>query len=248
MSQPPSPEDPARPTEADFARAVEQTFQRLRERPSLLSPEDFQRVLRWHRTGIPLGLVLTTMKVVFQRAASSRPRRRPSSLAYCEGAIEEAWEASRDIRVGSRAWTAAPDPDLAEELERAARCVLESGAPEETRTRIATRLRALALGDSSFTDRVDAVAAVDGELLAACRLALEPEQAASLARETEKQVAPYLRRLSPPDLERTTRLVEARHLRRLFRLPDISLLPLVASGGFPGPGEPGGGAPPQRTS
>lgn len=223
--------------EGDYARAVEQLFQRLRGKPMLLSPEDFQRVLRWYRDEIPLPLVLTTMKLVFQRALEQKPRRRPSSLAYCEGAIEEAWDAAREAALGGRSWQPTPDPDLAGELERVALAVLESSAPEAARLRTAERLRALVQGDSSFTENADAVIVVDRELLEDCRQTLTPGQVEELVQDTHRQLAPFRTRLSPSDLEKTARLIETRTLRRMFRLPDISLLPIIACGIFPAPGD-----------
>lgn len=87
----------------DYFEAIEEEFIRLRGAPLLLSPADWRLAQGWRQEGIPLALVLESVREVFarraERAAASpeAPKRRVSSLRYCRAAVEKAWAESREL-------------------------------------------------------------------------------------------------------------------------------------------------------
>lgn len=87
----------------DYFEAIEEEFIRLRGAPLLLSPADWRLARQWRRDGVPLDLVLESIREVFARraeraaAAPDAPKRRVSSLRYCRPAVEKAWAAHREL-------------------------------------------------------------------------------------------------------------------------------------------------------
>lgn len=87
----------------DYFEAIEEEFIRLRGAPLLLSPADWRLAQQWRREGIPLALVLESIREVFARraeraaASTEAPKRRVSSLRYCRAAVEKAWAVYRDL-------------------------------------------------------------------------------------------------------------------------------------------------------
>ncbi len=87
----------------DYFEAIEEEFIRLRGAPLLLSPADWRLAQQWRQEGVPLTLVLESIREVFarraERAAASpeAPKRRVSSLRYCRAAVEKAWAVYREL-------------------------------------------------------------------------------------------------------------------------------------------------------
>ena len=75
--------------EGRYVRAVEAAWSKLRERPIVLSPRDFEIVDGWRRRGIPLAVVLE----VFDHRAKRRGFGGGRSLTFLASSIEAAWEA-----------------------------------------------------------------------------------------------------------------------------------------------------------
>jgi hypothetical protein len=75
--------------EGRYVRAVEAAWSKLRERPVVLSPRDFELVDGWRRRGIPLSVVLEVLEDRAKRRGAGGGR----SLAHLVPAIEEAWMA-----------------------------------------------------------------------------------------------------------------------------------------------------------
>ena len=87
----------------DYFEAIEEEFIRLRGAPLLLSPADWRLAQEWRQEGVPLSLVLESLREVFarraERAAASpeAPKRRVGSLRYCRAAVEKAWAAHQEL-------------------------------------------------------------------------------------------------------------------------------------------------------
>lgn len=219
---------PEFPSDQEYLERIEKCFQALRERPLVLSPEDLQRVLRWHATGIPLALVLEVMDDVFHAAELRRPRRKPRSLAYCAPAVEEAWEDLREGRVGRRRMQrAAPDPSLDEALRGVTTALQESAAPRPVVDEIVGALGALAAGEGEGRLEDDVVSRLEERLLAACFSQLDAASRSAVELEAETEIARFTPDMTPELRERLLSRARARLLRSRFRLPDLSLLPLL---------------------
>src|SRR3954453_16361708 len=79
-----------------YFQAVEEIFVQLRGAPLLLSPVDWQVARRWHREGVPLDLVRSTLEEVFAKRRERGAKGRISSLRYCAPAVEAAWADLRE--------------------------------------------------------------------------------------------------------------------------------------------------------
>ena len=223
---------------AEYARAIEQSFRRLRRCPLLLSPADFQLVLKWHEAGIPLWLVLETVESLFSRRKDrGAASRTPLSLAYCRRAVEDAWHALQDARSGSRSRTHENEEgnkdgferEFEENLARARGALEQARLPDAIKAAARRDLDDWAALDAHHRDALavkDPLARIDQMLLEACRDALGSEDLAQLMKEAESET----RRLAPSadaaTRERLAATALARRLRTLFLLPDLTLLGL----------------------
>lgn len=87
----------------EYFETIEEEFIRLRGAPLLLSPADWRLADRWRQEGVPLFLVLESIRLVFERRAERQAaspeaqQRKVSSLRYCRPAVEKAWAEYREL-------------------------------------------------------------------------------------------------------------------------------------------------------
>ena len=228
MSDPDAPRGPDTADEERYVREVEERFRILRGTPLLVSPADFQRLISWHRRGVPLFLVLEALDHVFRRAAAEKPPRVPRSLAYCEAAVIEAFAEYRERQTGAPGpahAAASRAPALADLVARAREGLARSAAPEAAKV---AALEGLArLVEETRTPGVDAAAAIDAALVAACLSSLVEDERRALEEQARGDVAPFAAEMARAVLERAYRAALARRVRTRFALPDLTLLPLA---------------------
>lgn len=94
--------DPART--ARYARALERALAAASGRAVVLSPRDFALLTDWLARGVPLALVLEQVE---HRKAKGRDVK---SLASIAGAVEQAWSAVVDGRMGGTPAAGTPAP------------------------------------------------------------------------------------------------------------------------------------------
>lgn len=210
--------------EAVYVERVEDVFRRLRGAPLLLSPADFERVLTWHREGVPLFVVEGALEDVFRRAAERRPPRTPRSLRYCEPAVRDAFDAWKDGRHGARVTGALP-PEGPEIVAAAVVALHASRAPRGARERATERL--LRLAATPAVPGEDRIAALVAELVDACLGTLAADERAALEAEAEADLAPYADTMSDTVRNGARRAALVRRVRRRFDLPDLAALPLL---------------------
>ena len=86
-----------------YFERIEEEFIRLRGAPLLLSPADWRLADGWRQQGVPLHLVLESIRRVFERRAERQAaspeskQRNVSSLRYCRPAVEKAWAEYREL-------------------------------------------------------------------------------------------------------------------------------------------------------
>jgi hypothetical protein len=75
-----------------YCDQIESFFFRWKGRPGDLSPEDFRRVERWFREGIPLDIVLEGISSAFQAQQAGRNAgvEEVNSLGFCESFVHRA--------------------------------------------------------------------------------------------------------------------------------------------------------------
>lgn len=195
-----------------YARELERALSRVRERPVVLSPRDWELVVDWHARQIPLAVIHEALD-----EAAARARKRgssgPRSLSYLARTIDEAWDLIRAGRLdplegatpgaptiaGIReSWnrareSARTDSPLAVLIEELLRRLDEGASPEEVERRL----------EQSIVDRAP------------------PGLAERIRGEIETELAPFRERIPPADLEATSQRAVVTRLRRSLGLPKL---------------------------
>lgn len=199
-----------------YFQAIEEIFVRLRGAPLLLSPADWQVARRWHRDGVPLGLVRRALEEVFAKRKERGAKGRISSLRYCAPAVEAAWAELRELTApGERLEAPELDPSLRLEA-------LAAALPPELagRDRLAARIVALA-GDPPEIE--EELAVLDREMLAAAAASLGDALRGEVEAAVEKTLSGLRGRLAADELERSRERLTWQVLRQRLALPVLSL-------------------------
>ena len=200
----------------EYFRAVEEIFLELRGSPLTLPPADWHVARRWHRAGIPIGLVRRALAEVFAKRKERGAKGKISRLSYCAPAVEAAWEELRELTApGERLEAPAFDPagrlralaaalpaDLSGRDELAARIVSLAGDPQEVE---------------------EGLAALDREMLAAAAASLDGPARGEVEAAVEATIAGLRGRLSADELERSRERLTWQVLRQRLGLPVLSL-------------------------
>ena len=207
----------------DYFEVIEEEFIRLRGAPLLLSPADWRLAERWRREGLPVDLVLESVREVFarraERAAASpdAPKRRVSSLRYCRPAVEKAWAVHRDLGAVPPVRRRPSVIDVPAKL-----AALAAALPSSLQGVDAARRRLLAL-DGPAPEVEARLAELDLELAARAFDSLAPEDRETVLADAEAA----LRRTAGRVEERRLPDLRQRLVRRLVRerlgLPLLSL-------------------------
>ncbi|HEX9941752.1 MAG TPA: hypothetical protein VGG03_07035 [Thermoanaerobaculia bacterium] len=208
--------DPVEDSDHAYFQAVEEIFVELRGAPLLLSPADWQVARRWHREGVPLGLVRRALEEVFARRKERGAKGRISSLRYCAPAVEAAWAELRDLTApGHRA--EAPAFEVPPRLAS-----LAAALPGDLPNRETLAARIIAL-DGDPQEVEDRLSALDREMLAAAAAGLDEETLAEVGSAVEKTLASLGGHLPAEELERSRERLSRQALRRRLGLPVLSL-------------------------
>ncbi len=207
--------DSAQTTQAYF-RAIEETFIRLRGTPFLLSPADWQQAQQWHRQGVPLDLVLSTLESLFQSRAESGKTRKVQSLRYCASAVEEAWQQVAEL---SATGTSAPtEPfDSKRQLQRLVERLPETLVDREF---VATEILALT-GTSETIERE--LMKLDRRVLGSAFEAMNDAEKEAIERKVDATLAELDRELDQDSLPQIRLRLFDQTVRRAAGLPFLSL-------------------------
>ncbi len=218
----PSPEERDR----DYFEAIEEEFIRLRGAPLLLSPADWRLAQQWRRAGIPLAVVLESIREVFarraERAAASpeAPKRRVSSLRYCRAAVEKAWAVYRELGAVPPVRRRPAAMDVPARLG-----VLASALPVALADVDAWRRRLLEL--SGPPPEVEAgLAELDVELTRLAFEALPRSDRESVLADADEALARMAGRVDPERLPDLRQRLVRRAVRERLELPLLSLFAL----------------------
>jgi hypothetical protein len=193
--------------ERRYVRSVEDAWARLRARPTVLSPRDFEIVDGWRRRGIPVGVVLEVLDHQAKRRTSGGRR----SLAFLATAVEEAWSAVS----GGRSATAAPATSAGPGVGDAWRAAA-------VRAAAGTPLHSLLVELQSEAEAGTAAAELDRRLDEALPGVVPPEILARAERETAAALASFRSRMSEDEFARTSSRARADRLRAALSLPRIA--------------------------
>jgi len=201
-----------------YARALEQALSRIRERPVVLSPRDWNLVVQWHAREIPLGVVLEALEDAAARSRKRRSGSGPRSLAYIAGAVEEAWDLIRSGRGAPVDASPAQLPTLAqvrESWERAA----ERAAGEGENAALCALLRELL----ARLDRGETPADLDREVDRRISGCFPAAEVARIEEQVDAELVPFRERVPKAALESTRSRSVARRLRRSLGIPPLSM-------------------------
>lgn len=222
---------PRSPAQAYF-RAIEALFLELRGSPLTLGPADWQKAREWQEAGLPLDLVLSTLRELFVRRREQGREDKVWSLAQCGRAVRTAWKRHLALTAASRAGEGAvPAAPLAERLDRLAAAVPDA-LPGHAELR--RRIRELA-GEADEEAVEAALARLDAEAFGAALAGLTPTEAGEVAAEVARSRQALASRLPSAELATAERELAERAVRRRKGLPVLSLFAAEASeaGGEP---------------
>lgn len=203
----------AEDTDHAYFQAVEEIFVELRGAPLLLSPADWQVARRWHRDGVPIGLVRSTLEDVFARRKERGAKGKISSLRYCASAVEAAWADLREL-------TAPGHRVEAPAFESAPRLAALAAALPGDFQGFAGRIAALTGDPQEIEERLSAL---DCELLDHAEASLSADLRAEIQAAVEKTLAALGGRLPAAELETSRDRLVRQTLRRRLGLPVLSL-------------------------
>ena len=206
-------EPAAEDTDHAYFQAVEETFVELRGAPLLLSPADWQVARRWHRDGVPIGLVRSTLEDVFAKRKERGAKGKISSLRYCAPAVEAAWADLREL-------TAPGHRVEAPAFESAPRLAALAAALPGDFSGFAGRIMALTGDPQEIEERLSAL---DRELLDHAEAGLNADLRAEIQAAVEKTLATLGGRLPAAELETSRERLIRQALRRKLGLPVLSL-------------------------
>ena len=220
----------------NYFTEIEEHFQRRRGTILLLSTLDWALIETWKDAGIPLEAALRGIDAAFERW-ERRPSktRKVNSLAYCAQEVLAAAEEMKEAEVGT-ARAEKPDAGLAPEqiaayLERNASVIdaARAGLPEISQplaAETAKSLRGLS-GEikprAGLEDLERRLTVLEDKLFASLLAATPDEQLLAVRAEADRELAPYRRNMSAPQIEQLQKQYVHKRLLERYGLPRLSL-------------------------
>lgn len=205
----------------------------------------FERVRAWALQGIPARVACAGIDRYFERYYRRGPRRRPIRIEFCEADVLDAFDDWRRA-VGVNAPVSTEAGSVEDVPAPARRRSSLPGHIEEAMARL-TALRGSTSGGrvssellESIVRRLDhllgdartargeardavleALSALEGQLLDAAMAAVSDSEQAEIAAEVEQALAPFKPRMTTDTLASATRAATMRLVRERFGLPRI---------------------------
>ena len=220
----------------NYFTEIEEHFQRRRGTLLLMSPLDWALMETWKDAGIPLEAVLRGVDVTFEKW-ERRPRkmRKVNGLAFCAQEVLAAAEELKEAAVG-----AAPRQSRDTGLDRSSVAeFLQHNAEQLDQVQLPATARALAQeAASNLRDWADSLSrampvnmedlerrlTVAEEKLSASLLAATPDEAIFQVRsEADRDLAPYRRKMSAPQIEQLQKQYVHKRLLEQYHVPRLSL-------------------------
>jgi hypothetical protein len=220
----------------NYFTEIEEHFQRRRGTILLLSTLDWALIETWKDAGIPLEAALRGIDAAFERW-ERRPSktRKVNSIAYCAQEVLAAAEEMKEAEVGT-ARAEKPDAGFAPEeiaayMERNASVIAaaRAGLPEISQplaAETAQSLRGLS-GEikprAGLEDLERHLTVLEDKLFASLLAAAPDEQLLAVRAEADRELAPYRRNMSAPQIEQLQKQYVHKRLLERYGLPRLSL-------------------------
>lgn len=212
------------PAAREYFSAIEAEFIARRGTPFLLSPKDYALARRWFALGIPAADVCAGIADAFDRRQERGAAGRVNSLAYCEGAVLEAWERRASARVG-RPGTADGGADAGARLAELAGA-LDAADPRFAAPLAAARRSLDRLAESGKTPEEieQSLSRIEKKMLREIEESLPAEEREAIRSDVDRRLAGDAAGMEERALRRTRDVLARQRLRALHRLPRLSLL------------------------
>ncbi len=221
----------------NYFSEIEERFCQRRGTAVLLSTLDWALIETWKAAGIPLEAVLRGIDEAFDRyAARPKKTRKVNSLAYCAQQVLEVSEGMQGAAVGAKREPSDSNKGL--ESERIVAYLLQNaGALEACAAPAATgdvmkeavgTLRMLADGmkttsPASLEDVERRLTILEEKLLASLMTATADTELAGFRAEAERELAPYRRKMSGPQIDHLLKQYMHKRLTERYSVPRLSL-------------------------
>ena len=231
----------------NYFTEIEERFLRRRGGGLLLSTLDWALIETWKDAGIPLEAVLRGIDAAFERY-DQRPSKtkKVNSLAYCSQEVLSAAEDMKEAAVGASGTEADPytkssakqgfEPkSIARflrhnaDLLEAARWPQEHGvlapsvALDTAKTLRHLAEQAEAKPSSRLEDLERRLTVLEEKLLAVLLTSTCDEEVFRVRAEADRDLAPYRRKMSAPQIEQLQKQYVHKRLLEKYRLPRLSL-------------------------
>lgn len=202
--------------EQDYFAKIEETFVELRGSPLLLSPGDWQIASSWHARGIPLALVLTTIRSIFREREEQERSGKIQSLKYLASAVDRAWQDQQSLTAAARR-SPTRELDVDKRLQ-----VLAQALPRQWEGAETIR-KALASVQGSPQVVEERLKDLDEEMLSSALSGLSESARDEFERDVEAARDRLRDRVDSKVLDDIAEELRRRALRRLIGLPLLSL-------------------------
>ncbi|HZN02321.1 MAG TPA: hypothetical protein VFD06_01915 [Candidatus Polarisedimenticolia bacterium] len=229
--------------EDPYLLAIEETFNRRRGAPHLLSPRDWALADSWRRSGVPLRLVLQGIENCFDAFERRAPGpRRINSLSYCRQEVlglHDLYVRLHGVEAGRPDATATPaeaTSALAKHLGRLVRRLREAataasrdgrdalvGALAEAAAEVRLLRKSLAGAPADPAAVEASLDRLDAALLDRARAVLTDEESHVIEAAVDAALAEGGTRLTGAALATTRAAARARRIRQTAKLPRLSL-------------------------
>ena len=236
----------------NYFTEIEEYFWQKRGAHLLVSPLDWAIVETWQKAGIPLSAVLKGIDRAFESYSKSRRAaggRQLKTLSYCVDAVLDAAEEEKETAAGTGPITARAKPAEEETFSREAlrsffsrnaeRLSAAAAANRGIQPELASRIAAAQSAIAEILPLLDAPGALEledlerrltviEERLTAALTASAPEDfLLEIRREMDRQLAPYRRKMTSPQLAQLERQYMQKRLWERYNLPRLSLFYLT---------------------
>jgi hypothetical protein len=231
----------------NYFTEIEDRFLRRRGGGLLLSTLDWALIETWKDAGIPLDAVLRGIDEAFDRY-DERPSKtkKVNSLAYCSQLVLSTAEDMKEAAVGASGAEAGPPEKsgsgqgfepavVAPFLRRNAGALEAATLPEGSGVSVnsvaldaAQTLRHLAdeierKPPSRLEDLERRLTVIEEKLFAALLASTADEEIVSVRAEADRDLAPYRRKMSGPQIDQLQKQYVHKRLLEKYRLPRLSL-------------------------
>jgi hypothetical protein len=227
----------------NYFTEIEEHFQKRFNGALLLSTLDWALIEMWKDAGIPLEAVLRGIDVTFDHY-DRRPSktRKVNALGFCTQEVLTAAEAMKEAAVGAAKIENSEKPagfqtnEIAAFLRRNAELLERAELPQSaglSATQVARQaaqtLRRLAaeLDEAKSLPRLEdlerKLTVVEEKLFAVLLAATPDEPIVALRAEADRELAPYRRKMSAPQIDQLLKQYVHKRLLEKYRLPRLSL-------------------------